>query len=199
MVCVLLLGPPGAGKGTQGQLIAVRLSIPAISTGDIFRSHVAAGTPLGQSAKAYLEAGDLVPDTVTCAMLSERLNEPDAVAGFLLDGFPRTTAQAEQLQAIMAERGHELTRVIELHVEEAEVVERLASRRVVIDGRSVQRADDAADTVRHRLEVYRQQTAPLSAWYDSLGLLSRVDASGDVDEVTTRILGSLSPDEARVD
>jgi len=193
MVCVLLLGPPGAGKGTQGQLIAGRLAIPAISTGDIFRSHVAAGTPLGQSASGFLDAGDLVPDAITCAMLSERLTEPDIQAGFLLDGFPRTMAQAELLQVMLAERGHELSRVIELHVDEAELVTRLSARRVVIDGRSVQREDDAPDTVRHRLEVYRRQTAPLSEWYDSLGLLSRIDASGDVADITERILGAFAP------
>ena len=193
MVCVLLLGPPGAGKGTQGQLIAGRLAIPAISTGDIFRSHVAAGTPLGQSARGFLDAGDLVPDAITCAMLSERLTEPDIQAGFLLDGFPRTMAQAELLQVMLAERGHELSRVIELHVDEAELVTRLSARRVVIDGRSVQREDDAPDTVRHRLEVYRRQTAPLSEWYDSLGLLSRIDASGEVADITERILGAFAP------
>jgi adenylate kinase len=197
MVCVLLLGPPGAGKGTQGRLIAARLSIPAISTGDIFRAHVAAGTPLGQSAKRFLDTGDLVPDAITCAMLSERLTEPDTGAGFLLDGFPRTTEQAELLQDMLAERGHQLSRVIELQVHEAELTERLAARRVVVDGRPVQRDDDAPDTVRHRLEVYRRQTAPLTAYYESLGVLSRVDASGDVDEITARILDSF--DWASVD
>jgi adenylate kinase len=199
MICVLLLGPPGAGKGTQGQLIAGRLSIPAISTGDIFRSHVAAGTRLGLSAKGYLDAGDLVPDAITGAMLAERLAEPDTTAGFLLDGFPRTTAQAEQLQSMLADRGHDLTRVIELQLDEVQLVHRLSARRVVVDGRSVQRDDDAPDTVRHRLEVYRQQTAPLSAWYDVLGLLSRVDASGDVEEVTERILGCFSWQETPIE
>ncbi|WP_299960524.1 adenylate kinase [uncultured Modestobacter sp.] len=199
MVCLLLLGPPGAGKGTQGQLVASRLSIPPISTGDTFRAHVAAGTPLGLSARGYLEAGDLVPDAVTCAMLSERLTEPDTAAGFLLDGFPRTTAQAEALQGILAERGHELTRVIELQVGAAELVERLSARRVVIDGQSLQRSDDTPDTIRHRLEVYQRETVPLSDWYGSLGLLSRVDASGDVDEVTARILDSFSRNGAGVD
>jgi adenylate kinase len=192
MVCILLLGPPGAGKGTQGRLIAARLSIPAISTGDIFRSHVTAGTSLGRSAKRFLDTGDLVPDAVTCAMLSERLTDPDTAGGFLLDGFPRTTAQAELLQDMLAERGQQLSRVIELQVHEAELVDRLSARRVVVDGASVQRDDDAPDTVRHRLEVYRRQTAPLTAWYDSLGVLSRVDASGDVDEITERILDEFT-------
>jgi adenylate kinase len=146
---------------------------------------------LGQSAKRFLDAGDLVPDAVTCAMLSERLAEPDTAAGFLLDGFPRTTAQAELLQDMLAERGHQLSRVIELQVHEAELVERLSTRRVIVDGRPLQRDDDAPDTVRHRLEVYRHQTAPLTAWYDALGVLSRVDASGDVDEITARILDSF--------
>jgi adenylate kinase len=199
MICVLMLGPPGAGKGTQSHLIASRLAVPAISTGDIFRSHVAAGTPLGQSAEQFLTAGDLVPDAVTSAMLAERLAQPDTASGFLLDGFPRTIVQAELLQVMLAERGQELTRVVELQVDEAALVERLSARRVMTDGQSVQRRDDSPDTVRHRLEVYRRQTAPLSDWYDSRGLLSRIDASGDVDEITLRILGLLSRTGAVVD
>jgi adenylate kinase len=188
MICIILLGPPGAGKGTQGQLIASQFSIPAISTGEIFRAHVASGTALGHSAKAFLDAGDLVPDALTCAMLAERLADPDTQNGFLLDGFPRSTVQAELLQDMLAEHGHRLYRVVELQVDEAKLVQRLSTRRVVVDGRSVQRDDDAPDTVRHRLEVYRRQTASLTSWYDALGLLSRVDADGDVDEVTARIL-----------
>jgi adenylate kinase len=196
MVCVVLLGPPGSGKGTQGQLVAGRLSIPAISTGDIFRSHVAAGTPLGRSAQVFIDGGDLVPDSITCAMVGERLDQADTTGGFLLDGFPRTKAQAELLQGMLAERGHELTRVIELRVDEAELVDRLSARRVFVDGQSVQRNDDAPETIRHRLEVYRQQTAPLSDWYEAAGLLSRIDASGDVDEITGRLLDSLGQDGA---
>jgi adenylate kinase len=191
MVRVVLLGPPGAGKGTQARVIADRLSVPAISTGDIFRSHVSARSELGRLAKTYLDSGDLVPDSVTVAMVRERLAEPDAKSGFLLDGFPRTNAQAEQLHRHLVEGRRELDRVIDLMVDEAELVERLSTRRVLVDGELVQRDDDDPDTVRRRLQVYRRQTAPLSEYYDEIGLLTRIDATGDVEDVTARILQSL--------
>jgi adenylate kinase len=190
-VRVVLLGPPGAGKGTQAQVIAQELSVPAISTGDIFRANVSGQTDLGQQAKVYMDAGDLVPDEITVAMVTDRLAEPDAVDGFLLDGFPRTIAQAEQLRDSLAERGQKLDRVLELVVDEDELVRRLSGRRMLVDGAWVQRGDDKPETVRHRLEVYREQTAPLSGFYESEGQLSRVDAIGEVDEVTDRALRAL--------
>jgi adenylate kinase len=190
-VRVVLLGPPGAGKGTQAQIIAKKLDVPAISTGDIFRANVSGRTELGQQAKVYMDAGDLVPDEITVAMVTDRLAEPDAVEGFLLDGFPRTIAQAEQLRDSLAERGQALDGVLELVVDEDELVRRLSGRRMLVDGEWVQRGDDKPETVRHRLEVYREQTAPLSGFYDEAGLLSRIDAIGEIEEVTGRALSAL--------
>jgi adenylate kinase len=195
-VRVVLLGPPGAGKGTQAQIIAERLGIPAISTGDIFRSNVSGQTELGKQVKAYLDAGELVPDEITVAMVADRLAEPDAKNGFLLDGFPRSIPQAEQLQQSLAADGHELTRVIELVVDEDELVRRLSGRRMLVDGEMVQRDDDKPETVRHRLHVYREQTAPLSGFYEQADLLSRIDAIGEVEEVTSRALKALGVEDA---
>ena len=188
---VVLLGPPGAGKGTQAQIIAARFGVPAISTGDIFRANVSGQTELGQQAKVYMDAGDLVPDEITVAMVKDRLAEPDAKAGFLLDGFPRTIPQAEQLRSSLEELGHGLDRVVELVVDEEELVRRLSGRRMLVDGEWVQREDDKPETVRHRLEVHREQTAPLSGWYDGHGLLTRIDAIGAIDEVTERAMKAL--------
>ncbi len=188
---VVLLGPPGAGKGTQAQVIADRLGVPAISTGDIFRANVSGKTELGLQAKSYMDAGDLVPDEITVAMVKDRLAEDDAKGGFLLDGFPRTTAQAEQLRDSLHELGQALDCVLELVVDEDELVRRLSGRRVLVDGQWVQRDDDKPETVRHRLQVYREQTAPLSGWYDSEGLLSQIDAIGAVEEVTQRAMSAL--------
>jgi adenylate kinase len=165
--------------------------VPAISTGDIFRANVSGQTELGTKAKVYMDAGDLVPDAITVAMVSERLAEPDAKAGFLLDGFPRTISQAEQLRASLAELGQQLDRVLELVVDEEELVRRLSGRRMLVDGEWVQRDDDKPETVRHRLEVYREQTAPLSGFYESEGLLARIDAIGEIEEVTARALAAL--------
>jgi adenylate kinase len=190
-VRVVLLGPPGAGKGTQAQVIAARLGVPAISTGDIFRANVSGQTELGQQAKTYMDAGDLVPDEITVAMVSDRLAEPDAKAGFLLDGFPRTIAQAEQLRDSLAEMGHVLDRCLELVVDSDELVRRLSGRRMLVDGEWVQRDDDKPETVRHRLDVYREQTAPLSGFYEQAGQLTRIDAIGEIDEVTRRALEAL--------
>jgi adenylate kinase len=195
-VRVVLLGPPGAGKGTQAQIIAKELSVPAISTGDIFRANVSGQTELGQQAKVYMDAGDLVPDEITVAMVTDRLAEPDAADGFLLDGFPRTIAQAEQLQSSLADRGLALDGVLELVVDEDELVRRLSGRRMLVDGEWVQRDDDKPETVRHRLQVYREQTAPLSGFYDAAGLLSPIDAIGEIDEVTGRALGALGKGRA---
>ncbi len=188
---VVLLGPPGAGKGTQAQIIAGELGVPAISTGDIFRANVSGRTELGQKAKAYMDAGDLVPDEITVAMVQDRLAEADAEDGFLLDGFPRTIPQAEQLQAALADQGRALNRVLEMVVDEEELVRRLSGRRMLVDGKMVQRDDDKPETVRHRLEVYHQQTEPLSDWYDEQGLLTRIDAIGAIEEVTERALKAL--------
>ncbi len=188
---VVLLGPPGAGKGTQAEIIARHLGVPAISTGDIFRANVSGQTELGQQAKAYMDAGDLVPDEITVAMVKDRLAEPDAKVGFLLDGFPRTISQGEQLRESLADLGHRLDRVLELVVDEDELVRRLSGRRMLVDGKLVQRDDDKPETVRHRLEVYREQTAPLSGFYETEGLLARIDAIGEVDQVTARALEAL--------
>src|ERR671927_733817 len=177
---VVLLGPPGAGKGTQAQIVAAELGVPAISTGDIFRANVSGQTELGQQAKVFMDAGDLVPDEITVAMVKDRLAEPDAKAGFLLDGFPRTIAQAEQLRESLAELGNGLDCVLELVVDQEELVRRLSGRRMLVDGEWVQRDDDKPETVRHRLKVYREQTAPLTGFYDDEGLLSRVDAIGEI-------------------
>ena len=188
---VVLLGPPGAGKGTQAQIIAGRLGVPAISTGDIFRANVSGETELGLEAKTYMDAGDLVPDEITVAMVKDRLAGTDAKGGFLLDGFPRTIAQAEQLRDSLRELGQALDCVLELVVDEDELVRRLSGRRMLVDGQMVQREDDKPETVRHRLHVYREQTEPLSGFYESEGLLSRIDAIGEIEEVTDRAMKAL--------
>jgi adenylate kinase len=190
-VRLVLLGPPGAGKGTQAEIIAGQLGVPAISTGDIFRANVSGQTELGKKAKAYMDAGELVPDEITVAMVRQRIVEPDANGGFLLDGFPRTIPQAEQLRDSLAELGAALDRVLELVVDEEELVRRLSGRRMLVDGEWVQRDDDKPETVRRRLQVYREQTAPVSGFYEQAGLLSRIDAVGTVDEITARAMAAL--------
>ncbi len=193
---VVLLGPPGAGKGTQAQIIAGRFGVPAISTGDIFRANVSGQTELGRKAKTYMDAGDLVPDEITVAMVKDRLAEPDAESGFLLDGFPRTISQAEQLRSSLVDLGHALDCVLELVVAEEELVRRLSGRRMLVDGQMVQRDDDKPETVRRRLQVYREQTAPLSGFYEDEGLLARINAIGEVDEVTARALAACGVSES---
>jgi adenylate kinase len=183
---MLIMGPPGAGKGTQASVIAGRLGIPAISTGDIFRANVTQGTPLGVQAKQYMDAGEYVPDEVTNDMIRDRLREPDALDGFLLDGYPRTLAQVDFLDGVLAERGQALERVLELTVDTEEVVARLL-RRALDQGRT----DDTEDVVRRRLEVYTEQTAPLLAVYRDRGLLVQVDGLGPIDQVTDRALEAL--------
>lgn len=192
---IVLLGPPGAGKGTQAQIIAERFGVPAISTGDIFRANVSGQTELGRKAKGYMDAGDLVPDVITVAMVKDRLAEGDAASGFLLDGFPRTVAQAEQLRQSLVDLGDRLDCVLELVVDEEELVRRLSGRRMLVDGQSVQRDDDKPETVRHRLQVYREQTAPVSDFYDEEGLLARINAVGEVHEVTARALAACGASE----
>jgi adenylate kinase len=183
---LILLGPPGAGKGTQARRIAGRLGVPAVSTGDIFRSNVAAGTPLGREAQQYMDAGEYVPDHVTNAMVRDRLAEGDTAEGFLLDGYPRTRQQVETLDAVLAEQGTALDRVVELVVGRHELLERLV-RRAAVEGRS----DDTPEVIAHRLDVYDEQTAPLVAGYAERGLLVTVDGVGEMDEVTDRVLGAL--------
>jgi len=191
---IVLFGPPGSGKGTQAALLAEALGVPAVSTGELFRAHVAAGTELGRTAAAFASAGDLVPDDVTTAMLVDRLERPDCLAGYLLDGFPRTVGQAERLHEELKARVTRLDAVIDLEVADAELIRRMAARRVLVDGEWVVRADDRPETVRHRLEVYREQTAPLVDFYGAQGLLRRVDANGDVDTVAARVLAALDQD-----
>ncbi|MCA0330359.1 MAG: adenylate kinase [Actinobacteria bacterium] len=186
MTTVVLMGPPGAGKGTQAAVVAARLGIPHISTGDIFRANVSQGTPLGVEAKRYMDAGEYVPDSVTNAMVRDRLAEPDAAPGFLLDGYPRTVAQVEELAGILAEQGRSLEKVVELTVDVDEVVGRL-TKRAAEQGRS----DDTEEVIRRRLEVYFEQTAPLIDAYEGQGLLVKVDGMGSVEDVTARVLGAL--------
>jgi adenylate kinase len=181
---LVIMGPPGAGKGTQAKAIAEKLQIPAISTGDIFRQNVREETELGLEAKRYLDSGDYVPDAVTNAMVRDRLAEtPD---GFLLDGYPRTVAQVAELDSMVGETGERIDAVLVLTVDTDEIVERLR-RRAVAEGRS----DDTEDVIRHRQEVYAEQTAPLIEEYDERGLLMRVDGMGGVAEVTSRIFEAL--------
>ncbi|TFV49491.1 adenylate kinase [Blastococcus sp. TF02A-35] len=191
---IVLLGPPGAGKGTQAQIIAGKLGVPAISTGDIFRANVSGQTELGKQVKTYLDAGNLVPDEITVAMVKDRLAEPDAESGFLLDGFPRSIPQAEQLRDSLTDLGQKLDSVLELVVDEDELVRRLSGRRMIVDGKEVQRDDDKPETVRHRLNVYREQTAPVAGFYEGEGLLARIDAIGSVEEVTARAMQALGVD-----
>ncbi|WTW96951.1 adenylate kinase [Streptomycetaceae bacterium NBC_01309] len=210
---IVLVGPPGAGKGTQAQYIAEDLSIPAISTGDLFRSNVAQKTPLGIEAKKYMDAGNLVPDEVTIGMVRDRLAQPDAAEGFLLDGFPRNTAQAKVLDEILAEHGTKLDAVLELDVPSKEIIQRLSGRRqcranghvchVFFDRPKVegvcdecgselyQREDDREETVKHRLDVFKEQTEPLIGYYSEQGILVVIDALGRVADVTERAKNAL--------
>jgi adenylate kinase len=183
---LILMGPPGAGKGTQATVIAGRLGIPAISTGDIFRANVSQETPLGIEAKRYMDAGDYVPDSVTNAMVRDRIAQADARGGFLLDGYPRTVAQVEELDAMLQEHGAALDAVVALTVDRDEVVQRLL-KRAELEGR----ADDTEDVIRRRQEVYAEQTAPLIEVYAGRGLLTEVDGMGAVDEVTARVFSAL--------
>ena len=180
------MGPPGAGKGTQAKVIAERLSIPAISTGDIFRENVKQQTDLGREAQRYIDAGDYVPDEITNALVRDRLAEDDAKAGFLLDGYPRTVAQVAELDSMVEADGQRIDAVIVLTVEPEEIIQRLV-KRAQGEGRS----DDTEEVVRHRQELYTEQTAPLIEVYDDRGLLVVVDGMGAVEEVTTRVLEGL--------
>jgi adenylate kinase len=186
-VRVVLIGPPGAGKGTQAVLIAEHFSCGDVATGDIFRANVAEGTPLGRQAQRYMDRGDLVPDEIVIAMVMDRLAERDCDAGFVLDGFPRTVAQAEALDRRLAGLDTPLDAALNFDVTEEELFRRLAGRSAALH-----RSDDTEQTIRHRLEVFAEKTQPLVDYYAHRGLLIPVDAIGAVEEVTTRILDALA-------
>jgi adenylate kinase len=214
-VRLVLVGPPGAGKGTQAEFIAAHFGIPKISTGDIFRANVSGGTELGQLAKKYMDAGDLVPDEVTNAMVRDRLGADDVANGFLLDGFPRNVSQAHELDSMLRDLGISLSVVLDMEVDHDEVVKRLSGRRTCkkcghvwhiefdppthedvcdkCEGELYHRDDDQPETVRHRLEVYAAQTAPLIEFYSSRSQLVSIDALGTVEDVTERAIGALTP------
>ena len=177
---LVLVGPPGAGKGTQAEQMAKRLDVPHISTGDLFRANLKQETELGLEAKRYMDAGDLVPDEVTVGMVRDRLGDPDTTDGFILDGFPRTSAQARSLNEILGEKDLTLDAVVEFAVDDEEVVQRLLAR-----GRS----DDNEDVIRNRQQVYRDETAPLLDFYADR--VVQVDAVGEVNEITERVFSAL--------
>jgi adenylate kinase len=216
---IVLVGPPGAGKGTQAAFLAKNLSIPHISTGDLFRANISQGTELGKQAKAYMDAGNLVPDEVTIGMAKDRMEQPDAEGGFLLDGFPRNVSQAESLDETLAAESMKLDAVLDLEVPEDEVVKRIAGRRIcrkdsshvfhvvykqpavegvcdVCGGELYQREDDSETTVRKRLEVYHTQTEPIIDYYREQGLVVTISALGKVDEVTARAMAALKREDA---
>ncbi|MFE0693359.1 adenylate kinase [Streptomyces sp. NPDC059173] len=213
---IVLVGPPGAGKGTQAAYLAHNLSIPHIATGDLFRANISQGTDLGKQARAYMDAGQLVPDEVTIGMAKDRMAQEDAVDGFLLDGFPRNVGQAEALDVMLKDEGVKLDAVLDLEVPEDEVVKRIAGRRVcrndsahvfhltynppkaegVCDacgGELYQRDDDSEETVRTRLEVYHTQTEPIIDYYRAQGLVVTISALGKVEDVTARAMEALTP------
>ena len=187
MTRLLLVGPPGAGKGTQAAILAETYGIPAISTGDIFRSNVVNGTPLGLQVKAIMEAGEYVPDGLTNEIVAARLAETDARAGFLLDGYPRTLDQVNELDRILSTDNSALDAVVLLEAETDEVVARLL-KRAIEQGR----IDDTEEVIRHRMDVYAEQTSPIIAVFDKRDLVVRVNALGPVDEVTARIVDALA-------
>jgi adenylate kinase len=213
---IVLVGAPGAGKGTQAKYIGQHFGVPAISTGDIFRANLAAQTPLGLAAKRFMDKGDLVPDEVTIGIVRDRLSQGDADGGFLLDGFPRTLPQAEALDAMLDELGQPIDAALELKVDEDEVVRRLSGRRTcrkcghvwhtefdppktdgvcdICGGELFQRDDDKPETIRRRLQVYNDQTAPLVGYYRDKGLLRTIEATGKVDEITQRAIDALKSD-----
>ncbi|MEU3525463.1 adenylate kinase [Streptomyces sp. NPDC038707] len=216
---IVLVGPPGAGKGTQAVRLAEKLGIPHISTGDLFRANISRQTELGKLAKSYMDAGNLVPDEVTIAMAKDRMEQPDAEKGFLLDGFPRNVSQAEALDQLLRDEHMTLDAVLDLEVPEDEVVKRIAGRRVcrkdsshvfhvdyskpkqegvcdVCGGELYQRDDDSEDTVRKRLEVYHTQTEPIIDYYRAQGLVVTISALGSVEDVKQRALEALKSEKA---
>lgn len=184
---LVIMGPPGAGKGTQAVVVAQSLGVPHISTGDIFRANVSQGTPLGEEAQRYMDAGEYVPDSITNAMVRDRLSRDDCDPGFLLDGYPRTLEQVNELDGMLRSDGRAIDKVIELTVDTEAVVQRLLNR-----AQEQGRSDDTAEVIRRRLEVYFEQTAPLTSVYRERGLILEVDGMGDVPVVTERILTALS-------
>ena len=183
----LIVGPPGVGKGTQAARISEAFGIPTISTGDIFRSNIAQGTELGKQVKAIVDAGDYVPDSLTNALIEDRLQAADAAQGFLLDGYPRTPDQVQHLDALLAASGHSLDAVIRLLADREEIVRRLR-KRALEQGR----ADDSEEAIRHRQEVYQRETEPVVAMYRERGALLEVDGLGEIEEVTERIFSRLA-------
>ena len=192
MTRILLIGPPGSGKGTQAHRLSGELHIPEISTGDMFRSHLANGSPLGREIREFLDAGNLVPDNLTTAMLRERLQERDARNGFLLDGYPRNVSQMDDLDGILDAAGTSLDAVVEITAHDDEIVRRLLLRSGA-EGRS----DDTEDVIRHRLELYRQETEPVIERYGRRALLVSVDGTADVDAVTVSALQGIEAVRAR--
>ena len=186
MIRLLLIGAPGAGKGTQAEKLAQAFEIPAISTGDIFRHNVKNETELGKQAKAFMDRGEYVPDSLTNALVRDRLSHADAIEGFLLDGYPRTADQVVELDDILAAQNNKLDVVVQLTADTDEVVRRLLNRAL-----EQGRADDTEDVIRRRLEVYEEQTAPLTSTYAARGLVVMIDGLGEVAEVTGRILEAL--------
>jgi adenylate kinase len=182
----VLVGPPGAGKGTQATVVSTRLGVPHISTGDLFRHNVGQSTPLGLEAKQYMDAGQLVPDSVTNAMVADRLSQDDVEPGFLLDGYPRNPAQVDVLDELLVQRGVALDAVVELVVDRDEITGRLLER-----ARQQGRADDTAEVIAARFDVYDAETAPVVAVYRERGLLRVVDGLGAVPDVTARVLAAL--------
>jgi adenylate kinase len=205
---LVLVGPPGAGKGTQATLLAAHYKIPHISTGDIFRANLKSGTELGLQAKSYMDKGELVPDSVTNAMVKDRLTHADTEHGFLLDGFPRNVAQAEVLRAFLGERGRPLDAVVEFAIDNGEIIKRLSSRRTCkscgkifagnlekcdsCSGELYQRDDDKEEVIARRLEVYAEQTSPIVSFYRTEGLLITISALGAVSSITESALRALS-------
>jgi len=205
---LVLVGPPGAGKGTQAQFLAAHYSIPHISTGDIFRANLKASTPLGLEAKGFMDAGQLVPDSVTNEMVKDRLTHDDVKGGFLLDGFPRNTVQAQVLRSFLKENGTPLEAVLELAIDNEIIIKRLSSRRTCKEcgapatpesaqcaacgGELYQREDDKEEVIAKRLSVYQEQTAPIVAFYRNEGLLITIEADGEVAEITERAITALS-------
>jgi len=183
---LVLLGPPGAGKGTQAARLVERHGVPQLSTGDMLRAAVAAKTPIGLKAKQIMDAGALVPDEVVIGLIDERLDSPDCAKGFILDGFPRTVAQAEALDRLLADRGLRLDHVIEVKVDDDILVDRIATRNAQADTAGA-RSDDTVETLRKRLQVYHEQTAPILPYYKKSGRLVTVDGMAPIDEVGRQI------------
>jgi adenylate kinase len=191
MTRMLIIGPPGSGKGTQAERVSRRLSVVAISTGDIFRANVKGGTPLGLEARKYIDAGDFVPDSVTNNMVHDRLSGNDVENGFLLDGYPRTTAQIDYLDKVLVSNGQRLDVVLELTAEREELVARLLGR-----ARATGRSDDNEDVIRHRLDLYHEQTEAVVSEYARRGILASVDGLGAIDTVTDRLFHAMRTGDA---